>query len=64
MSNMVCKSVEVILGDDAIVYDVQVPDDWSEDEIYEHVCDSVFSNISINVVDSCYAYDCNNFQLI
>ena len=42
--------VRVWLGHEYLEYEIEVPDHWTEDEVYEAAADDVLSNISIEVI--------------
>ena len=45
------RTIRVWLGNDYIEWiSEEIPDDWSEDEIFEAACDAVYSNIQIEVL--------------
>ena len=45
------KQIRILLEDDTIdEFDFDFDDDMSEDDIYQSVCEYVFSNIGIEVI--------------
>ena len=44
------RTVRVWIGNDYVEYEVEVNEDWNEDELFEEIAESVYSNISIEIL--------------